>query len=1285
MAGRDVVNQLSTEIDGEVEGLRAKLLIAEGYIDKLKKQTEAAGSKATAAGQQWGTAARGIASAAENMARSGNIAGESVKQIISQGANMAFAFGSKGPIIGAIGISTLAAIQFFQQVSDEAREAKRTLEDLDEAARRRTRTRDPLSPAETTLANAERELAAARQTLRTLQQARADADRRVRASGVSASSGEDAASIKALESQIKRAIDEVTEKLVRQREALDQLADARATVAERGVSAADQEARQLGQLLQAGRATNAERARAKQLIAQIRQELEAEGTTLEQRVRLQQRLEDLTKSSARKVDPEQVQESVNAIGRAYDDLFDRAERGAISIGDFDRAVRDLQVRIEALKGTTAEQGVRFEELAAQTDRVRTGLVTLTTDRAEAEFRALRNALLPEELREFGETVAQLRRELEAKGLTKAQVDELVRLKAAADEAARAMRDTEAAIAGIAESRDTPMAKANALLEEREKLEQQITALGVQQQTGKLSQVEAAAKQFALQARILKIDEALAKLGEEHAETLGKADANAAGFAGTLANGLKFAAGIAASLGGANAELARALTSSAALVESFSSLSALVREFKGFDNALSKNPLGVLGSLGGLVAGAAGLASALGGLFSRSRPEDPEARRQREVLEENNRRLAELAQGIGDLVEVSSTGRAIGNVARLSLTREAPLGFQPGNPLAPGGGPFFIPIAELLDSLNQAGTSIGQLRDLAEDFGLTLSELPTVAELQQLQEAVRDWQFGAFTKDFVGQLAALRLEFQLFDVEAPAEQFERFVALLKDPERGAPAIAEALGVFDLTTSAGIAAAKAELQGLFTQLQSGTLDAETFAALIGNLTPEQFLDALGELDGLLDSLAPKVRTAVEVLANALDAIDVALEFGAITPAEALKQQIAAIKAAFGGLVDPVDFTNLELFRVSVRAVISALTADGELTEQEQALVDALRALLGAYEAAADATRDFFDLLNERADILGTSTEDQLTAALEEFRTKFGGDLLDGIADPFSAEGRAQLQQRLRDAYQRLAEDGISAEEQPLVSAIRQMLRLIGSVAQEQADALELLARKASEALRAVFADLDFELELDGITDPLERLTRTATQLSKADSRIAGVLSGIDLSTAEGRDRALTALRALGAGTTDQDLRASILAIVRAINAIPTEVAETGAAAAASAARSGGRAFGASAATVTEVTANKQLDYLGQIAANTRAMAGALLGPVPTIVPPAIPFGHASAAAMRATATESAVIINLNFHAPISTANPAEFQTTMQRTVYEAFKEALAIDLQVAQRLRGWGRVD
>jgi hypothetical protein len=81
-----------------------------------------------------------------------------------------------------------------------------------------------------------------------------------------------------------------------------------------------------------------------------------------------------------------------------------------------------------------------------------------------------------------------------------------------------------------------------------------------------------------------------------------------------------------------------------------------------------------------------------------------------------------------------------------------------------------------------------------------------------------------------------------DLKDPIKQFEAFAKAVNNIARGGGALGAALNSFDLTTAEGVAAAEKVLQGLFAQLEAGTLTA----AQLGGMSPEEFLQAL--LQGL-----------------------------------------------------------------------------------------------------------------------------------------------------------------------------------------------------------------------------------------------------------------------------------------------------------------------------------------------------------------------------------------------------------------------------------------------------
>lgn len=118
-----LVQQIIIEAKGNTAHVEAAIAQLRGELKGLKNETTSAGAAGGTLGNRYGSAAIGISSAAENMARLGKVTGESAKMMINQSAQVAFAFGSQGMLIGAIGITTLAIVEMFGRAKKEAKEA----------------------------------------------------------------------------------------------------------------------------------------------------------------------------------------------------------------------------------------------------------------------------------------------------------------------------------------------------------------------------------------------------------------------------------------------------------------------------------------------------------------------------------------------------------------------------------------------------------------------------------------------------------------------------------------------------------------------------------------------------------------------------------------------------------------------------------------------------------------------------------------------------------------------------------------------------------------------------------------------------------------------------------------------------------------------------------------------------------------------------------------------------------------------------------------------------------
>jgi hypothetical protein len=120
---QELVKALMVEIDGNPERLKKALresgLELQMFAGKSTAAGKAAAGAADVTAQKQANAARAISSATETIARQGKVTGETAKQLVSQGANLAFAFGPTGAFVGAIGIATVAIVGMFSKTKEE--------------------------------------------------------------------------------------------------------------------------------------------------------------------------------------------------------------------------------------------------------------------------------------------------------------------------------------------------------------------------------------------------------------------------------------------------------------------------------------------------------------------------------------------------------------------------------------------------------------------------------------------------------------------------------------------------------------------------------------------------------------------------------------------------------------------------------------------------------------------------------------------------------------------------------------------------------------------------------------------------------------------------------------------------------------------------------------------------------------------------------------------------------------------------------------------------------------
>lgn len=153
-----------------------------------------------------------------------------------------------------------------------------------------------------------------------------------------------------------------------------------------------------------------------------------------------------------------------------------------------------------------------------------------------------------------------------------------------------------------------------------------------------------------------------------------------------------------------------------------------------------------------------------------------------------------------------------------------------------------------------------------------------------------------------------------------------------------------------------------------------------------------------------------------------------------------------------------------------------------------------------------------------------------------------------DLATVSGRTEAVKRLREQWDRFMENpkefeaALEASGLSLAEWKQQMIEM-GQVLSDAA----IAAARFNESL----SDIDRELEIAGITDPVARARGAAGAAAGADERFAPLL-GFNLGTAEGRAQAEQFLKGLSIGV-DDETQEIILSILRAIRAIPEAIGD------------------------------------------------------------------------------------------------------------------------------------
>jgi len=310
-------------------------------------------------------------------------------------------------------------------------------------------------------------------------------------------------------------------------------------------------------------------------------------------------------------------------------------------------------------------------------------------------------------------------------------------------------------------------------------------------------------------------------------------------------------------------------------------------FIDIGDAIAKIASGNL--VAGIIQGVGGLVGVIGGLFGGGGPSEEELKRMEEVrqayeaaadaIENNTAALARLIVGLDNITQqfADIPGALIAGVTDIILgpleeyekglaeLRRAREGFTGDD-----RGGFNKWGAELrrefIDSVRAAfeesGLSIEELREVAERTGLELDALVHFLETgegafsqiadqaEQLADALKLVDFEALFEGWNGFLRRLELEFQILDIDDPAEKLrlmvEKFGELTDLPEEFQKRL-DAIDLDNLTPE-GLAELEALLQNLFQE----SLDNPAFIAALGELSPEDWIEAIVGLTDSVDGL-------------------------------------------------------------------------------------------------------------------------------------------------------------------------------------------------------------------------------------------------------------------------------------------------------------------------------------------------------------------------------------------------------------------------------------------------
>jgi len=312
-------------------------------------------------------------------------------------------------------------------------------------------------------------------------------------------------------------------------------------------------------------------------------------------------------------------------------------------------------------------------------------------------------------------------------------------------------------------------------------------------------------------------------------------------------------------------------------------------------------------------------------------------------------------------------------------------------------------------------------------------------------------------------------------------------------------------------------------------------------------------------------------------------------------------------------------------------------GVTAEGLKAFQAALREL--DFKAFTDTFEGQLSALEQRFRLFDVSEPSAQFDALIKLLTdpKVGAPALFGALeglDTKTAEGRAKAKEAIQKIFQGIVDGTITPEmlNGLNLDQLREILdQLFGLLGDTTDQAISLL-----DKLNAAFADIDVDLEIAGITDPLTKAIKRAAAAVANDPRIAGALAGLDLANEDQRRQAIAALQALADGA-DKELKQIILELLRSIRDIPDAVNGDG--------KNGESVIVSNAARgLTETTGNRMADYLATANIIAREHTDLLteirdrIAPITDVQVPALVQPPAFSGSLGAAAATSSTAINL-----------------------------------------------